>query len=73
MSALIPEDTIDRIRQTLDIVDVINGYVPLKKSGADYKGLCPFHDDSKPSLTVSQKKQIYKCFACGEGGTCFDS
>lgn len=71
MGALIPEETIDRIRHTLDIVDVIGSYMPLKKSGADYKGVCPFHDDSRPSLTVSQKKQIYKCFACGAGGNVY--
>lgn len=59
---------IDQIRRSNDIVDVISGYIALKRAGNSYRGLCPFHNDSHPSLNVSQQKQIYKCFACGKAG-----
>ena len=67
----IPEDTVEQIRDSLDIVDVISEYVALVKRGKSYLGLCPFHDDRTPSLNVSQEKQIYKCFSCGAGGNAF--
>ncbi len=66
--ARIPEDTINRIRDTADIVDVVSQYVDLRKRGQNFVGLCPFHNDVHPSLYVSPSKQIYKCFACGAGG-----
>ena len=62
------QELIDQIQQNNDIVDVINEYIPLTKKGANYVCLCPFHADSNPSLTVSRQKQLFKCFACGEGG-----
>ncbi len=62
------EEVISLIKDRLDIVDVVSEYVPLKKSGANYWGLCPFHDDKKPSMAVSPSKGIYKCFSCGAGG-----
>jgi len=62
------QNLIDQIRRANDIVDVIQGYIPLKKVGSNYRGLCPFHNDSRPSLYVSQSKQIFKCFACGKAG-----
>ena len=62
------EEAISLIKDRLDIVDVVSQFVVLKKSGANYWGLCPFHNDSKPSMAVSPQKGIYKCFACGEGG-----
>ena len=62
---------IDQIRRSNDIVDVVGGYIPLKHVGTNYRGLCPFHKDSNPSLYVSQPKQIYKCFACGKAGNVF--
>jgi len=62
---------IDEIRRSNDIVDVIGGYIALKKAGNSYRGLCPFHNDSHPSLNVSQQKQIFKCFACGKAGNVF--
>ncbi|MCQ2544225.1 MAG: DNA primase [Lachnospiraceae bacterium] len=62
------QDIIDQIQQNNDIVDVINEYIPLTKKGANYVCICPFHSDTNPSLTVSRSKQLFKCFACGEGG-----
>lgn len=59
---------IDEILSAVDIVSVINDYVPLARRGANYLGLCPFHKEKTPSFTVSPDKQIYKCFGCGEGG-----
>ena len=62
------EEVISLIKDRLDIVDVVSQYVVLKKSGANYWGLCPFHNDKKPSMSVSPQKGIYKCFSCGAGG-----
>ncbi|MFO7660162.1 MAG: DNA primase [Candidatus Cloacimonadaceae bacterium] len=62
---------IDEIRRSNDIVDVIGSYIALKKAGNSFRGLCPFHNDSHPSLNVSQQKQIFKCFACGKAGNVF--
>ncbi|HRY84841.1 MAG TPA: DNA primase, partial [Candidatus Cloacimonadota bacterium] len=62
---------IDQIRNANNIVDVVGGYIPLKHVGTNYRGLCPFHKDSNPSLYVSEPKQIYKCFACGKAGNVF--
>ena len=61
----------DKVLQFLDIVEVIGESVSLTRRGKDYLGLCPFHPDRKPSLSVSPKKQIFKCFACGAGGDVF--
>lgn len=66
---MIDRNTIDRIMDRADIVDVVGDFVALKKHGKDYIGLCPFHDDSRPSFNVSTTKNICKCFACGVGGT----
>ena len=62
------EEVISQIKDRLDIVDVVSSKVVLKKSGANYWGLCPFHNDKKPSFCVSPSKGIYKCFSCGAGG-----
>ena len=67
----IPEPVIDQVRLSIDIVDVVGDHVALTRRGKNFVGLCPFHDDSTPSLNVSQEKQIYKCFACGAGGNSF--
>ncbi len=62
------DELIEEVRAANDIVDVISGYVDLKKKGADYFGLCPFHNEKTPSFSVSRNKQIYYCFGCHEGG-----
>lgn len=67
----IPEETIEQVRQSADIVEVVSDHVALTKRGKNHIGLCPFHDDRRPSFNVSQDKQIYKCFACGAGGNVF--
>lgn len=59
---------LDELKRRIDIVDVIGKYLPLRKNGANFNAICPFHQDTKPSLTVSPSKQIYHCFACGAGG-----
>ncbi|MCK9335846.1 MAG: DNA primase [Candidatus Cloacimonetes bacterium] len=59
---------IDQIRAANDIVDVVQSYIPLKHVGTNWRGICPFHNDTNPSFYVSQPKQIYKCFACGKAG-----
>jgi len=67
----IPEQIVDQVRERTDIVEVISRYVPLKKSGRNYKANCPFHHEKTPSFMVSPGKQIYHCFGCGEGGNVF--
>lgn len=69
--ARIPQETIDNIRNHVDIVDIISHYVPLTRKGKSFKCVCPFHDDHDPSLSVSQEKQIFHCFVCGSGGNVF--
>lgn len=69
--ARLSEEKIEQIRSSVDIVDVIGSYIPLSKRGKGYWGICPFHDDSNPSMSVSQELQIYKCFVCGAGGNVF--
>ncbi|WP_128008364.1 CHC2 zinc finger domain-containing protein [Mycoplasma sp. ATU-Cv-508] len=59
---------IDKIRQELDITQIVGQELNLVKKGNNYVALCPFHDDSRPSLIVSSPKQIFKCFSCGKGG-----
>ena len=65
------DEIIDDVRQSNDIVDVISQYVRLKKSGRNYFGLCPFHNEKSPSFSVSPEKQIFHCFGCGVGGNVF--
>ena len=60
--------TIEEVKEKADIVDVISEHIVLKKKGKEFVGICPFHDDSKPSMTVSPAKQFYYCFSCGAGG-----
>ena len=65
---MIDNNSIEQLKQIVDIVDVVGNYVELKKNGSNYKGLCPFHDEKTPSFIVSPTKQFYKCFGCGAGG-----
>ncbi|MEW6510495.1 MAG: DNA primase [Bacteroidota bacterium] len=67
----IPDETIEEVRRASDIVDVIGGYVQLKKRGKNYIARCPFHQEKTPSFTVSAEKQMYHCFGCGAGGNVF--
>ncbi|RKQ37814.1 DNA primase [Oceanobacillus halophilus] len=68
MANQIPEEVIEEIRKSNDIVDVIGEFVQLKKQGRNYFGLCPFHGEKTPSFSVTQEKQIFHCFGCGKGG-----
>ncbi|MEG0995001.1 MAG: DNA primase [Bacilli bacterium] len=65
-------DVIDQIRRSVDIVEVISDYLPLVSKGKNYFGVCPFHDDTNPSMSVSRDKQIYKCFSCGASGNVYN-
>lgn len=69
--AKIPPQVIDDIREKTNIVDIVGQYVQLKKSGKNYTGLCPFHNEKTPSFSVAEDKQFYYCFGCGEGGNVF--
>lgn len=69
MAGKIPQSFIDELVNRVDIVDVIDGRVQLKKTGRDYSACCPFHNEKTPSFTVSQNKQFYHCFGCGAHGT----
>jgi len=69
--AFIPEEVIDQVLRTSNIVEVIEGYVPLKQTGKYYRALCPFHTEKTPSFTVNPERQIFYCFGCGEGGDVF--
>ena len=66
---MIPESYIQELLHRIDVVDLIDGYVPLKKAGANYAACCPFHNEKSPSFTVSPSKQFYHCFGCGAHGT----
>ena len=66
--ALIDSETVNKIRKSNDIVDVISSYIDLVPKGKNYFGVCPFHDDHSPSMSVSREKQIYRCFTCGASG-----
>lgn len=66
---MIPQDTVNRILDTAQIVDVVGDFVTLKKRGANYTACCPFHNEKTPSFSVSPSKGIYKCFGCGKSGT----
>jgi DNA primase len=68
----IPGYLIDQIRQSNNIVEVISGYLPLRKTGSNFKALCPFHQEKTPSFIVSPQKEIFHCFGCGEGGNVFN-
>lgn len=68
----INSDFISDVKSKLDIVDVIGAYINLQKAGINYKGICPFHNDSHPSMMVNKARQTYHCFVCGEHGDVLD-
>ena len=69
---ILTQDIITKVQESVDIVDVISGYLPLSNKGKNFFGVCPFHSDHSPSMSVSREKQIYKCFACGASGNVFN-
>lgn len=71
MASLASRETKDRVRQAVNIVDLIGGYISLRRAGRNFEGLCPFHDDSKPSLKVNAERQSWRCWVCAIGGDVF--
>jgi len=71
MPGLIPQNLLEDILGRLDIVEIISGYIPLKKAGRNFKANCPFHQEKTASFMVSAERQIYHCFGCGESGNAF--
>ncbi len=69
---MVGESSIEKVRQANDIVDIIGEYFPLQKAGANYKALCPFHQEKTPSFVVSPDKQLFHCFGCGESGNLYN-
>ncbi|MCM8781300.1 MAG: DNA primase, partial [Candidatus Omnitrophica bacterium] len=72
MAGRIPQDILDDILSRINIVELISGYIPLKRAGRNFKALCPFHYEKTPSFMVSPERQIYHCFGCGAGGNAFN-
>src|SRR3989339_714504 len=68
---LFPDQVLEEIKGRIDLADFISRYVELRHAGANYKGLCPFHQEKTPSFMVSPAKAIFKCFGCGAGGNLF--
>mgnify|MGYP000856876680 FL=1 len=68
MTYSIDEELIERIHDSVNLIDLASNYVQLKKTGSNYVGLCPFHNEKTPSFTISESKQLFHCFGCGEGG-----
>ena len=71
MSSFIPDEKVEEVRERCNIVEVVSGYVSLKKAGRNFVGLCPFHSEKTPSFTVNEEKGIFHCFGCGTGGNVF--
>ena len=71
-ATMIPDDKKEEVRDAADIVDVVSDHVKLRRTGSNFTGLCPFHNEKTPSFSVSPSLGIYKCFGCGEGGDVFD-
>ena len=70
--AMIPNEEINRIKSSANIVEVIGSYIPLTKKGNNYFGVCPFHDDHNPSMSVNEDMQIFTCFTCHKSGNVFN-
>ena len=64
----IPEETVEQVLASTDIVDLISSYFPVKRAGSTFKALCPFHNEKTPSFNINPARQNFKCFGCGEGG-----
>ena len=71
MNKMISSEEINNIRNSINIVDIISSYIPLTQKGKNYFGVCPFHDDHSPSMSVSKERQLYTCFSCGATGNVF--
>src|ERR1043166_616252 len=71
MAGLFSPATLDQVRAASDIVEVISSYLPLKRAGANFVSLCPFHREKTPSFNVNPQRQIFHCFGCGKGGDVF--
>src|SRR5215467_4989009 len=71
MPGFFSTDTLERIRAASDIVDVVGAYLPLKRAGASFTALCPFHREKTPSFSVNPHRQIFHCFGCNKGGDVF--
>src|SRR5216684_8407355 len=71
MAGLFSTATLDQIRAASDIVDVVGSYLPLKRAGANFVALCPFHKEKTPSFNVNPQRQIFHCFGCHKGGNVF--
>src|SRR5215471_13677096 len=72
MAGFFSTATLEQIRAASDIVDVIGSYLPLKRAGANFQALCPFHKEKTPSFSVNPHKQIFYCFGCHKGGDVFN-
>src|SRR5574344_687137 len=69
---VLTQEQINNVRNSVDIVDIISNYIPLTSKGKNHFGVCPFHADHSPSMSVSKEKQIYTCFSCGASGNVFN-
>ena len=69
---MLTNEEIINIKNSVDIVDIVSNYIPLVQKGKNFFGVCPFHDDHSPSMSVSREKQVYTCFSCGATGNVFN-